>query len=797
MNGKIKMEERNLKVLEYDKILRKLADKAVCPASKEKIAELFPTTDINEAKRLLGETEEAERYMAKHFEPPIIPLNDIVPALKRAEIGAVLSCKELLDTARVLRVARQLKKYISEDKEESLQYLNIVTECIYDLPETEHEIERCIVSEEEVSSDASAELHSIRTKRERLEDKIRDVLNDMIHSGKYQSALQESLVTMRSGRFVLPVKSEQKGAVPGIVHDSSASGATVFVEPMQIVEINNEIGKLNGLEKEEIERILTELTNNVEEHHHLIADDYKYILEADMIFARARLAIDMDASVPKLNADGIIDIKKARHPLLDRKKAVPIDVYLGRDFDTLVITGPNTGGKTVTLKTLGLFTLMAQTGLAIPASYGSEIAVFDEVFADIGDEQSIEQSLSTFSSHMVNIVNILNKANDKSLVLFDELGAGTDPAEGAALAVSILEYVKMCGAKTAATTHYSEIKLYALTTDRVENAACEFDVNSLRPTYKLLIGIPGKSNAFAIASRLGVSDYIINKAKEHLTAENIHFEDLVSELEADRSEAEKAKEEARRILSENEDEKEKLRLDKERIDRQKDELLREARREAKAIVKNAQRKTDELIKEAMKALEDEDKSKAKKAAEEAKRKLSEDASALDDKLSGDVLMPRNNKIPKKLRLGQEVEVLTLGQRASVMTLPDAKGNLIVQAGILKVTTNISALREVDNPRVQEKKRPSPGKTAVMKTESAVTELDLRGQMADEAILNLEKFIDDAVLAKLETVRVIHGKGTGVLKNAVRSFCKRSKEVKSARPGIYGEGEDGVTVITLK
>ena len=482
---------------------------------------------------------------------------------------------------------------------------------------------------------------------------------------------------------------------------------------------------------------------------------------------------------------------------MDRKKAVPIDVYLGRDFDTLVITGPNTGGKTVTLKTLGLFTLMAQTGLAIPASYGSEIAVFDEVFADIGDEQSIEQSLSTFSSHMVNIVNILNKANDKSLVLFDELGAGTDPAEGAALAVSILEYVKMCGAKTAATTHYSEIKLYALTTDRVENAACEFDVNSLRPTYKLLIGIPGKSNAFAIASRLGVSDYIINKAKEHLTAENIHFEDLVSELEADRSEAEKAKEEARRILSENEDEKEKLRLDKERIDRQKDELLREARREAKAIVKNAQRKTDELIKEAMKALEDEDKSKAKKAAEEAKRKLSEDASALDDKLSGDVLMPRNNKIPKKLRLGQEVEVLTLGQRASVMTLPDAKGNLIVQAGILKVTTNISALREVDNPRVQEKKRPSPGKTAVMKTESAVTELDLRGQMADEAILNLEKFIDDAVLAKLETVRVIHGKGTGVLKNAVRSFCKRSKEVKSARPGIYGEGEDGVTVITLK
>lgn len=791
------MEDRNLKVLEYDKILKKLADKAVCPATKERASALRPVTDISEAKRLLGETGEAERYMAKHFEPPIIPLNDISPALKRAEIGAVLSCKELLDTARVLRVARGLKKYISEGKEDNLEFLNIVTECIYELPETEREIERCIVSEEEVSDDASQELRSIRSRRGRLEDKIRDVLSDMIRSSKYQSALQESLVTMRGGRFVLPVKSEQKGAVPGIVHDSSSSGATVFIEPMQIVEINNEISKLNGLEKEEIERILTELTNNVEEHRQVIADDYKYILESDIIFARARLAVEMDASIPKLNSDGIINIKKARHPLLDKKKAVPIDVYLGRDFDTLVITGPNTGGKTVTLKTLGLFTLMAQTGLGIPASYGSEISVFDEVFADIGDEQSIEQSLSTFSSHMVNIVDILNRANEKTLVLFDELGAGTDPAEGAALAVSILEYVKMCGAKTAATTHYSEIKLYALTTDRVQNAACEFDVNSLRPTYKLLIGIPGKSNAFAIASRLGVADYIINRAKEHLTAENIRFEDLVSELEADRSEAEKAREEAARILSENEEEKEKLRLDKERVDRQKDELLRDARREAKRIVKNAQRRTDEIIKGALKALEEQDGAKAKKAALDAKRKLSQDASELDDKLSGDVLMPKNSKVPKKLRLGQEVEVLSLGQRASVMSLPDAKGNLIVQAGILKVTTNISALREVDAPKEQEKKKSPSGKTSVMKTESAVTELDLRGQMADEAILNLEKFIDDAVLAKLETVRVIHGKGTGVLKNAVRSFCKRSKEVKSSRPGIYGEGEDGVTVITLK
>lgn len=790
------MEERNLKVLEYDKILKRLSEKAVCPLTAEKILKLTPTCVLYEAEGLLAETDEAERFMAKHSEPPIIPLNDISSALKRAEVGAVLSCKELLDVARVIRVARLLKKYV-DDGEGDFPHLNAVTECITDISPVQREIERCIESEDAVSSDASAELYSIRTRRDGLEDKIRDVLNDMIHSGKYQSALQESLVTMRGGRFVLPVKAEHRGAVPGIVHDSSSSGATVFIEPMQIVEINNEISKLNGLEREEIERILAELTGLVEDSRTAIGENYKYIIEADMVFARARLAIDMDGTVPRLNGDGIIDIKKARHPLIDKKKAVPIDVYLGGAFDTLVITGPNTGGKTVTLKTLGLFTLMAQTGLCIPAAVGSTIAVFDEVYADIGDEQSIEQSLSTFSSHMVNIVNILSRANEKSLVLFDELCAGTDPAEGAALAVSILEYIKLCGAKCAATTHYSEIKLYALTTDRVENAACEFDVNTLSPTYKLLIGIPGKSNAFAIASKLGVSNYIIKGARERLSAESIRLEDVVAGLEENKSEAERARSEAERILSENEDEKEKIRSERERIEKKKDELLRDARREAKAIVKNAQRKSEQLIKEAAAALEGADKEKAKKAAEEARRKLSEAHSALEDKLSEEVIAPKNSNAPKKLRLGQEVEVITLGQRGSVMSLPDAKGNLIVQTGILKVTTNISALREVNEEKKSEKRKGPTGKSTISKTQNAVTELDLRGQMADEALLNLEKFIDDAVLAKLETVRVIHGKGTGVLRTVVQQFCKRSKLVAEARLGVYGEGENGVTVITLK
>lgn len=789
------MEDRNLKVLEYDKILKRLSEKAICPATAEAALALRPVTSLDEARELLAQTAEAERYMLKHPELPIIPLNDIKGALKRAEIGAVLSCKELLDIARVLRVARLLKKYMTEDKEGDWPHLYAVTECICEITEAEREIERCIVSEDEVASDATAELSMIRSKRAHLSDKIRDVLNDMIHSAKYQTALQESLVTMRGGRFVLPVKAEHKGAVPGIVHDASASGATYFIEPMQIVEINNEINKLNALEKEEIERILAQLTGMVEEHRVQTEDNYKYILAADMIFARAQLGIEMDASTPELNDRGIIDIKKGRHPLIDAKKAVPIDVYLGESFDTLVITGPNTGGKTVTLKTLGLFTLMAQTGLNIPAAFGSKIAVFEEVFADIGDEQSIEQSLSTFSSHMVNIVSILNRADDKTLVLFDELGAGTDPAEGAALAISILEYTKLCGAKTAATTHYSEIKLYALTTDRVENAACEFDVATLRPTYKLLIGIPGKSNAFAIASRLGISDYIINRAKEHLTAENIRFEDIVSGLESEKSRAERTRREAERLKTENEAAAAKLKTDKERIDKQKDELLKDARREAKAIIKNAQRQTDELLKEVKKAIDSSDAQKAKAAAEEARKKLSKAHSALEDKLAEDVIAPRNNKIPKSLRLGQEVEVISLGQKATVMTLPDDKGNLIVQAGILKVTTNIAALREVEEKK-QEKKI-QRGRVSVSKTQIAVTELDLRGQMADEALLNLEKFVDDAVLANLETVRVIHGKGTGVLRATVQQFCKQSRLVKEYRLGVYGEGENGVTVITLK
>ncbi|MBQ2942069.1 MAG: endonuclease MutS2 [Clostridia bacterium] len=792
------MEERNLKVLEYDKILKMLSEKAVCAKTKENALNLRPTTDRIEAERLLAQADEAFRFTVKHQEAPIAPLTDIVPTLKRAEVGACLSCREIKNVGHVLRVTRLLKAYMRNHDEEYYPLLDIVSECMAELPGLEREIDRCILSDDELADDASSELYSIRRRMEKLSDKIRDVLSEMIKSERYRNALQESLVTMRNGRYVLPVKSEHRGSVSGIVHDASGSGATVFVEPMQVVEINNEIHKLVGMEKEEIERILSEFTSQIADYRVQIGDNYKYILEADMIFARARLALDMDATVPELNDDGVIEIHKGRHPLIDKRKVVPVDVYLGRDFDTLVITGPNTGGKTVTLKTLGLFTLMAQTGLMIPAKEGSCLSVFTRVFADIGDEQSIEQSLSTFSSHMVNIVKILNEADDKSLVLFDELGAGTDPAEGAALAMAILEYVRASGAKTAATTHYSEVKLYALSTDRVENAACEFDLATLSPTYRLLIGIPGKSNAFAIASKLGVSDYIIGKAKENLTAENIHFEDLVTELEKNKQEAEAAKEEAERIRQENYSAKKKLTDDKSRIDKQKDSLLQDARREAKRIVEAAKKQTEEMLEEVKKALNEDDKSKAKKTAEEIRKRLREEENALSDKLSENVLMPKNNKIPKNLLLGQEVEVLTLGQRANVMTLPDAKGNLIVQTGILKVTVNISALRVVeDKIKVPEKKVKSIDKTRVSKTQTASTELDLRGLMSDEAFMELEKFIDDAVLAKIETVRVIHGKGTGVLRAMVHQYCRQEKRIKSFRLGAYGEGEAGVTVITIK
>lgn len=791
------MEEKNLKVLEYHKILKLLSEKAVCALTKEKSLALKPSCDRREIETLLEETDEALRFSQRHREIPLSPLSDITAVIKRAEIGSVLSCKEIRSVGRVLRVSRLLKNYMADHGEEEYPLLDRHAECLMEMPSLEREIEKCIISDEEVADDATSELFSIRRKLERLSDKIRDVLNDMIRSEKYKNALQESLVTMRNGRFVLPVKIEHKSSVSGIVHDASSSGATVFVEPMQVVEINNEINKLMADEKEEIEKILTSFTEEISGSRHQIGDNFKYIINLDMIFARANLAYGMDGTKPLLNDKGIIDIKKGRHPLIDRKKVVPIDVYLGRDFDTLVITGPNTGGKTVTLKTLGLFTLMMQTGLLIPAKEGSELSIFNEVFADIGDEQSIEQSLSTFSSHMVNIVNILNKSTDRSLVLFDELGAGTDPAEGAALAQAILEYVKALGAKTAATTHYSEVKLYALSTERVENAACEFDLKTLSPTYKLLIGIPGKSNAFAISSKLGLSDYIIEKAKERLTKENIRFEDLVSELEKNKQETLIARQEAENIRRENYEAKKKITDEKSKIDKQKDNLLLEARREAKRIVESAKKETEQLLKEARSALLEEEKGKAVKAAEEVRKRLSEKHGKLADKLSENVLMPKNSKIPKNLLLGQEVEVITLGQRATVMTLPDSKGNLIVQTGILKVTTNIASLRVVEESKAPEKKVKTFNKASVSKTQTASVELDLRGLMADEALMELEKFLDDASLAKIETVRVIHGKGTGVLRSTVHEYCRVSKQVKDFRLGVYGEGETGVTVITLK
>lgn len=785
------------KALELQKVLNRLSEMAVCTLTKERALKTEPSSNANEVERLLMETDEAFRMMIKKSAPPISPCTDIRGAIKRAQISAVLNPKELLNVAHVLRVTRGIESYTSEkDFNINFPILNLLRDRITLLRSVEEAVFAAILSEDEIADDASPALSSIRRKSKALGNKIRDVLSDMIKSTKYQKALQESFVTMRGDRYVLPVKAEHKSEVSGVVHDLSSSGQTLFIEPMAVVEINNEIRRLAAEESDEIERILAELSEQVSNHAEAILENFMALIDFDFAFAKGKLAYDMNAIMPKMNTKGIIDIKKGRHPLIDKKAVVPIDIYLGGEFDTLVITGPNTGGKTVALKTLGLFTLMAQSGLLVPAGSDTKMAVFGKVFADIGDEQSIEQSLSTFSSHMVNIVGILKEADDNSLILFDELGAGTDPTEGAALAVAILEYVKTSGAKTAATTHYSEIKIYALTMNRVENAACEFDLGSLRPTYKLLIGVPGKSNAFAISSRLGLSDYIIDRAREQLTAENVQFEDLISDLEKNRSEAETSKDEAQKYKREAEQVKIEIQRQKKELESQKQKLMDDARKEAKKVIENAKRETEQLIKELKEAAEEKDMAERQKAFENARQSLNKKKDALDDGISSAFINGKKpTNTPKNLRLGQTVEISTLEQKGTVLTLPDSKGNLQIQSGIFKVTTHISTISAVEE---------TSSKDAAKKYSQKITmggrqikpEVDVRGQNLEEAEDNVRKFLDDAMLSKLETVTIIHGKGTGVLRSGIHTMLKSYKGIKGFRLGKYGEGETGVTIVEL-
>ncbi len=791
------MNDKTLKVLEYHKIIKKLTDKTESQLGKDMTKKIKPSTDIDEIEYLQGETKEALSLIIKKGNPPLYGIFDVSGELKITEIGGSLSPKSLIKISDSLRVSRSLKKYLKEIKDDETSSFPIIQGLIDDLrvfKDIEDEINNAIISENEISDNASPGLRNIRRQIINKNESVRVKLNSIINSQKYKKYLQDSIVTMREGRYVVPIKQENKAYFPGLVHDQSASGATLFVEPMAVVELNNELRELEIKEREEIEKILLELSGLVAEEAENIGNNQSILQRLDFIFAKGKLALEMDATKPILNKEGYINIKKARHPLLNVKNVVPIDIYIGKDFNTLVITGPNTGGKTVTLKTVGLLTLIAQSGLHIPADFNSQMGVFDQVFADIGDEQSIEQSLSTFSSHMTNIVSILDSLKDNSLVLFDELGAGTDPTEGAALAMSILDHLLKLNIRTIATTHYSQLKIYALTTDRVKNAAVEFDVETLSPTYKLLIGVPGKSNAFEISKRLGLQDYIIDYAKNLVSKENVEFEDVLQAIDEDRRIIEENKFQAEKLKYEVEKLKEELSTEKEKTKEAREKIILKAKEEARSILRSAKDESDSIVSELRKISSEVEKDRNKeihKAQERLKSSLDE----VESSLSENVLNVKSKEPPKNLKVGDTVEVLSLNQVGNVLELPDENGNVLVQVGIMKVNVHISTLRRA---KEEESGKTQTSTRKIIKSKAAVkNEIDLRGKTLDEALLDLDKYIDDIYIAGLKEAYIIHGKGTGVLREGIKGYIKRHKHIKSFRIGKYGEGGDGVTVMELK
>jgi DNA mismatch repair protein MutS2 len=692
-----------------------------------------------------------------------------------------------------------MKNYVSKDRIETEED-NIVRELI-SLLETnrplEDRINMSIISEEEIADTASPTLNNIRRQIRNAQESIKNKLNEIIKSSKYQKYMQESIVTMRGDRYVIPVKQEYRSEFPGLVHDSSASGATIFIEPMAVVEANNSIKELRIKEQAEIERILREITEEVAGMGEGLKSNVSLLTKLDFIFAKAKLSLDYKCICPRINNERKIVIKKGRHPLLDVKTVVPIDFWIGEDFDTLVVTGPNTGGKTVTLKTVGLFTLMMQAGLHVPANEGTSLSVFNKVYADIGDEQSIEQSLSTFSSHMKNIVNILDNVDDNSLVLFDELGAGTDPTEGAALAMSILENIRNRGAITVATTHYSQLKVYALTTKYVENACCEFNVETLQPTYRLLIGVPGKSNAFAISKRLGLREDVIERAKEFLTREDIKFEDMLQSIEKNLNQTESEKQMAQRYRLEAEKLKKEIEEKKEKLNKSREQLIKEAREEARKILLEAKRESEEIISE-MKRLEKESQNDLRqKKAEEMRLKLKNKVDDVEEKLSSELIKRnKSSKPPKNLKPGDTVLIVNLNKKATVIAPPDKDGEVLVQAGIMKINVHISTLELVDEQK-SEMRRSGMSEIGASKAKNISTEIDLRGYNLDEALDKVDKYLDDAIIAGLREVSIIHGKGTGVLRSGIQKYLKSNPRLKSFRLGRYGEGESGVTIVELK
>ncbi len=802
------MNDKALRILEYHKIISLLAEKASSAPGKELCQKLAPMTSLAALEEAQQQTADAFTRLVKGGRIHFSGNKDISLSIKSLEIGSALSAAELMKISASLACATRAKTFARSDHDEEIaDSLQTYFANLEPLTPLQNELNRCIISEEEIADDASSALKHIRRSIQLTNEKIHSQLTNMVN-GSYRTYLQDAVITMRNNRYCIPVKSEHKGNVPGMIHDQSSTGSTLFIEPAVIVNLNNQLKELALKEKDEIERILAELSALAGEHTEELSNNFRLLTKLDFIFAKAGLALDMNASRPLFNNNHYTNIRKGRHPLLDKKKVVPIDIHLGKEFDLLIVTGPNTGGKTVSLKTVGLFTLMGQSGLHIPALDRSELGVFTEVYADIGDEQSIEQNLSTFSAHMTNTISILKNADENALCIFDELGAGTDPTEGAALAIAILKHLHDKGIRTMATTHYSELKVFALTTSYVENACCEFDVETLRPTYRLLIGIPGKSNAFAISSKLGLSDEIIASAREHISEEEESFEDLLTDLENSRRTIENERNEIQRYKAEIESLKKKLEQKQERIDAQKDKILREANEEARKILQEAKDVADEAIRDFQKV----NVSKTSiQDLEKTRTKVRDKITEKNAKLTTTQEKPTHKLLkPNQIKPGDMVKVVSMGLKGTISSKPDAKGDLFVQCGIIRSKVNIKDLVLINEDALSgnaaykksfggagSPKRTGGGNIGMSKAATLSTEINLLGRTVDEALSELDKYLDDAYLSHAPSVRIVHGKGTGALRQAVHQYLRRISYVKSFHLGEYGEGDSGVTIAEFK
>lgn len=791
------MNKKALSTLEYDKIIEMLVSHASSPLGKIRCEDLLPSDSIAEIEYKQEQTQDALTRLFQKGNISFGSVKDIRGSLKRLEIGSTLGISELLQICALLENTSRIKSYGRRERDNGEKdSLDDLFDALEPLPQLSSEIRRCILSEDEISDDASAGLKQIRRSMKITGEKVHTQLAGMVN-GSARSYLQDAVITMRNGRYCVPVKAEYKSQVPGMIHDQSSTGSTLFIEPMAIVKLNNEIRDLELKEAAEIEKILAALSELTAQHREELQYDLENMVELDFIFARASLAMEQNATRPLFNTKGWINIRKGRHPLIDKQKVVPIDIHLGKDFHLLIVTGPNTGGKTVSLKTVGLLTLMGQAGLHIPALDRSELAVFSEVYADIGDEQSIEQSLSTFSSHMTNVVSFIEKADPHSLVLFDELGAGTDPTEGAALAIAILNHLQAQGIRTMATTHYSELKVYALSTPGVENASCEFNVETLRPTYRLLIGIPGKSNAFAISSKLGLPSYIIEEAKKQISAKDESFEDVISTLEENRITIEKERMEIAKYKEEIGALKEKLESKQEKLDQQKARILQEANEEAHAILREAKEYADQTMKNFHKFGKN---NISVKEMEAERQRLRQKMTKVEKNISIRETKTTGTLKPSDLHLGDGVKVLSLNLKGTVSTLPDSKGFLFVQMGIMRSKIHISDLALLKEEAVitaPHMQKTSSGKIRMSKSSSIGIEINLLGKTVDEAIAELDKYLDDAYLAHMPSVRIVHGKGTGALRKGVHNYLRKVKYVSSFRLGEFGEGDAGVTIVEFK